>query len=354
MGKFKEQLKAKQIQLIKEGSIFDGAKGGGLYRGNNYPHLLEAGKEQNNLFPDIRESVRDYFSHFGIPFWAGGNTVTSNTLSSQVSCLNHLFLIKNNADIAKIVLQNLVGSSVHIKEVLPVPERVIRKGSNKVIVENPKTYISFEAVSLTATNQMREGKPLRGMTRTSIDALALVRDKDNKSILLVIEWKLVENDSGNKAPSSNSSSDEFKRGGKRIDRYMSLIKDCELDNEKVFKDVPEAKDGFRNHPLFILPFYELMRQTLWANNYMSDFHATDYRHIEVLPLENPMRDKSYEIGKGVKDAWTSLLNLRATERYITADPHVVVSALQEVDRNKYGENFAELADYLNQRYYSYK
>lgn len=352
MAKFKDQLKAKQIQLINEGSIFDGAKGGGLYRGNNYPHLLEAGKEQNNLFPDIRESVRGYFEHYGIPFWSGGSTVTSNTLSSQVSCLNHLFLARDNADITKVVLQSLVGDNIQIKDVLPVPERVICKGAKKVIVEKPKTFISFEAVSLNEMDQLGEGEPLRGMTCTSIDALALVKDMDGKTILLAIEWKLVEDDNGNKAPSSTESK-EHKRGSRRLDWYSDRIKNCKLEHEKVFKDA--GKDDFHDNPLFVLPFYELMRQTLWVNTYMSEYGAVDYRHIEVIPKENPMRNKNYKgIGKGIKEAWTSLLNPKASSKYIRTDPSPIVSALQSIDRNHYGNKFAELADYLNQRYYSYK
>lgn len=94
MVQFREQLENHQKELIKDEKgdrIFDGAKGGGIYRKTPHEHLLEKGKEQNNLFPDIRVSVKNYFSLYGIPFWSSGHTVTPNTLSSQVSCLNHLF-----------------------------------------------------------------------------------------------------------------------------------------------------------------------------------------------------------------------------------------------------------------------
>ena len=93
MGDFKKQLETRQIKLIKEKKLFDGASGGGVYRKKKHDHILEEGKEWNNLFSLIRNDVKDYFTNNKIAFW-GGKTITPNTLSSQVSCLNHLFFLR--------------------------------------------------------------------------------------------------------------------------------------------------------------------------------------------------------------------------------------------------------------------
>lgn len=246
-------------------------------------------------------------------------------------------------------MQSLIGNKIHVQRVLPVPERVIHKGKRSEVVEHPRTFISFEAVSLSATNQLNEGKPLRGHNRTSIDALCLVQDDNNQVYTLVIEWKLVENDSGNKAP-SNEESKEYNAGGTRIKRYKDLINNSKIQDESIFKDAGNKE--FRDNPLFQLPFYELMRQTLWANEYKEDFGATDYLHIEVIPDGNPMRTKVYKgVGRGIESSWKSLLNHKAADRYILADPSRIVEVLEHFQNN---DQCSRLSKYLKKRYYSYK
>ena len=120
---FKEKLKTHQVELIINGNIFDDAKCGRVLkiRGNpkHYSHILEEGDEDHNLFPDIRDSVKSYFNNNNISFW-GGKTITPNTLSSQVSCLNHLFLIRGNHDAVRDVMQSFVGDRLTISKMCQI------------------------------------------------------------------------------------------------------------------------------------------------------------------------------------------------------------------------------------------
>lgn len=346
MGKetFETKFKDYQIYLINEKKeIFEDAKGGGIfkYRGqlNIYEHILEKGKEDKNLFPDIREKVKEYFKKNDIPFWRG-ETVPSNTLSSQVSCLNHLFSIRENEKAVKDVMQNFVGDRITIESMAKV--------RSKREVYNCQ-YIAFEMVS--DEDRMDEGTPTRGNYCTSIDALAIAKATDGKKYLLVIEWKLAENDSGNKAPNEKTSTKEkeIERGEKRTDKYTPLIN----ENESI-KNIDEKPKSNLNSSIFHLPFYQLMRQTLWASLNKKDFKADDYFHIHVVPSYNPMRTKKYarvENTKGVEEAWKKHLTDCGKEKYIMVDPKQVVEVLENSEEK---DTFSGLINYLKERYYSFE
>ncbi|ATV31741.1 hypothetical protein CTM45_09510 [Prevotella intermedia] len=345
MGKetFETKFKAYQADLIEKGKVFEDAEEGGVfkYRGklNTYDHILKEGKEDKNLFADIREKVKTYFNGNERSFWRG-KTVPSNTLSSQVSCLNHLFSIRENEKAVKDVMQNFVGDRIEIESMEKVP--------SKREVEDCQ-YIAFEMVS--DEDRMDEGTPTRGNYCTSIDALAIAKATDGKKYLLVIEWKLTENDSGNKAPTEDTSTNEkeIERGEKRTDKYTPLIN----ENESI-KNIDEKPKSNLNSSIFHLPFYQLMRQTLWASLNKKDFKADDYFHIHVVPSYNPMRTKKYarvEKIEGVEEAWKKHLTDCGKEKYIMVDPKQVVEALENSEEK---DTFSGLINYLKDRYYSFE
>lgn len=342
MGKetFDTKFKNYQADLIEKEKVFEGAEGGGVfkYRGklNTYEHILEKGKEDKNLFPDIRKKVNTYFNGNETSFWRG-KTVPSNTLSSQVSCLNHLFSIRENEKAVKDVMQNFVGDRITIES--------MEKVRSKREVEDCQ-YIAFEMVS--DEDRLNEGTLTRGSSCTSIDALAIAKATDGKRYLLVIEWKLTENDSGNKAPEEGTSTNEkeIERGKERMSRYTSLI------NKN--KSIDRNQESYLDSSIFHLPFYQLMRQTLWASLNMEDFKADDYFHIHVVPSYNPMRTKKYarvENTKGVEEAWKKHLTDCGKEKYIMVDPKQVVEALENSEEK---DTFSGLIDYLNKRYYGFE
>lgn len=335
---FRDRLKIQQETLIEDG-FFDGASGGGLhnYRGKVYPcpHILKEGYEEKNLYSKIQKKVADYFEGNSISYW-NGKTITGNTLSSQVSCLNHLFLIRDDEEAVKNVIQALVGDRMSIETMIKV--------ESKKEVYNPQ-YIAFEMVS--DVDRLNEGKLTRGGNCTSIDAFVIVRDKNGATQMIVIEWKLEENDSGNKAPTwETTNNDKYITSGQtRVDNYENLIK-----KSKALRDDMKT-ESFFNSSLFHLPFYELMRQTLWAENNKEDFNVDDYLHVTVIPKDNPMRSKKYRCMsnvKGIVDGWRKHLTEYGKDRYIDADPEQVVKALAHLDM------YSDLVRYLQTRYYSYK
>lgn len=342
MGKetFETKFKDYQARLIREEKVFEDAKGNRKLKSygqlKTYKYILEEGKEDKNLFADIREKVKTYFEENNILFW-GGKTVPSNTLSSQVSCLNHLFSICENEKAVKDVMQNFVGDKITIESMEEVP--------SKREVDDCQ-YIAFEMVS--DEDRLNEGTLTRGSSCTSIDALAIAKATDGKKYLLVIEWKLAENDSGNKAPTKKTSTNEkeIERGKERTKRYTSLI--------NANKSIDRNQDLYFNSSIFHLPFYQLMRQTLWASLNKKDFKADDYLHIHVVPSYNPMRTKKYACVKnarGVEEAWKKHLTDCGKEKYIMVDPKQVVEALE---KSGVKDTFSGLIDYLNKRYYSFE
>ena len=320
MKNFKERLKEHQISLINESTIFDGAKGGGRFRNVEQPHILEDNRRENNLYKFIQEDVRKYFSINRICLW--GDTQfnndslpkpTGNVLSSQVFCLNHLFAIRKKEALVRIVMQKLINDKFkidHMEKVCFLNKTKDKEKNDDEHDDKDPQYISFEAVS--ATQHLYEKSLTRGCTCTSIDALAIAVNTNGEKILLVMEWKLTENDTGNKAPTEETSKDkkEIASGKTRVATYSSQDKERKNLIEKCeYIRTSQSKDGYFNSFLYNLPFYELMRQTLWASLSLNDFGASDYLHIEVSHKDNIMREKKYILEKeeiGIEKAWKSL------------------------------------------------
>lgn len=200
--------------------------------------------------------------------------MTTN-LILNICCFNHLFAVRVDEEAARRIMQSFVGDKLKIKN----------------LEETEGGYISFEMVA--KHDRMHEGTLTRGKNCTSIDAFAVACDYNGKKHILVIEWKLAEDDSGNKAPTNETSknTEEISSGKTRVSRYKSLI-----GSSKYL--IPQ--NSYYNNSLFHLPFYELMRQTLWAELCMEDFGASDYLHIHVMPEENAMRTKTYKCIGNIK------------------------------------------------------
>ncbi|WP_115097256.1 PGN_0703 family putative restriction endonuclease [Porphyromonas macacae] len=114
--------------------------------------------------------------------------------------------------------------------------------------EADKTYIGFEVVS--GADWLNEGIPNRGSNCTSIDALIYALDVEGKKWLIPIEWKYTEHytvqDKGSEADG---------KGETRHARYDALIQ-----HSKFLKPQTKAVGSI----YYQEPFYQLMRQTLWA------------------------------------------------------------------------------------------
>ena len=291
---YKEEQKKKQVKLI--GNVIDG---------HSYPHFLSNG--QNNLYKASRTEVLKYFKDNGISWWHSTEP-TPNTLSSQISCLNHLFPICGNKELVTKLIKAVDGS---ITEVLPIPCDV-----------TPLRYIAFEVVA-RSDNFLNEGKLRRGAMCTSIDALIIAK-RNNEACLIPIEWKYTESEKTDKAKNETIQK-----------RYNGLIEKSQ-----------QLKDCKNKTLLFREPYYQLMRQTLWAEQIIEkekEFWCCvkDFIHVHVVPAKNTaMRG----VDNAYLDKWEKEM-IKDPNKYKLIDPEELFKFLQEEECCK------EHIDYLRKRYW---
>lgn len=102
---YQELQRKKAINLIKSGNpIFYGSQAGKYFMGKPRDFVLI--ENLKNIFAPIRTEVVEYFKENKISWW-GGKKPTGHTLSSQIACVNHLFLIRNDKDAVLSILRNI-------------------------------------------------------------------------------------------------------------------------------------------------------------------------------------------------------------------------------------------------------
>jgi hypothetical protein len=332
---YREKERVKAIGLIRNTNLFNGAKSGRIIRwkGKEYPKDEIFLDGINNIYEPIRNDVIKYFLHNSIKFWHARNASETNdkpsghVLSSQVCCINHLFPIRHDEKAVLSVAKMLCPG---IKEVFLIPTDKYSPG-----------YIQFESV--TDKDHLNEIKTIRGSYCTSVDALIYGKHDNGKKYIIPIEWKYTEyynnedksvEDRGGEAKGMGS------RGKERLRRYSDLIK-----NSQYLKDLPD----YRNSAYFFEPFYQLMRQTLWAeqmikHNETETIKADDYMHIHIIPSENTkLLDKIYKpSNEKMKETWINCLKNK--EKYKIINPK---DLLKTMDKEKYND----LIQYLNKRYW---
>lgn len=307
---YKSEQYLRVEDLIKVGKVFNGDLGNGVFRSKQYPFVLNDGI--NNIFEKFGAAIKDYFKMNEIAWW-GGN-LTNHTLSSQVSCLNHLFPIREDKETVLSIVKNICSDI----------EDIILISTDNFM----PAYIQFEAVS--KINHLNEKYSTRGSNCTSIDALIHGVHKDGRKILFPIEWKYVEAYNGENKASGD-------KGIKRKNRYTDLINNS-LQLKCNCQDV-----------YYYEPFYQLMRQTLWAEQMVAntDFEAIkadDYIHVHVIPSENnELLNKIYKCsGKNMENTWRSCINDQS--KYFVISPREL---LKPID----AKNYDSLVKYLNNRYW---
>ena len=321
MSRYKNSQYARQEDLINNSDIFNGDKGKGYFMGKARPFVLKDG--MNNLYEPIRNDVLRYFKDNEISWW-GGDKPSGHTLSSQIACLNHLFAIMNDKS---SVLAMLNGVRDEFKEVLPVK-----------CDANPQ-YIGFEVVS--KKDPLNEKTSTRGSNCTSVDAFIYAKHRDNSIWLIPIEWKYTEHYANLDKSNEDRQGEEKGSNGKgkeRVRRYSALT-DASLQLKSL--------DSYYGSIYYQEPFYQLMRQTLWAENVVKlkeeNLKADNYMHIHVIPSANKnLLDKKYSVsGMGMEESWRSMLSDQS--KYIIVDPPKLLEPIKE--------KYPELASYLKKRYW---
>jgi hypothetical protein len=336
---YRENERSKSSNLIQNTNLFDGAESGRIikHKGKDHPKdeiLLDG---INNIYEPIRKDVREYFLKNKISFWhvprasEPPSEPTGHTLSSQICCINHLFPIRQDEEtvlsIAKLFCPD-------IKKIFPIKEYL-------------PGYIQFEAIS--KKDYLHESKLIRGSNCTSVDALIYGELDNGKKIIIPIEWKYTEH-YDNKDKSTEDRRGEAEgtegKGKERLERYSELINNSQyLQNSQYLNGL----SNYRESVYFIEPFYQLMRQTLWAeqmikHNNTETIKADDYIHIHIIPKNNiELLEKKYKPdGKNMEDTWRGCL--KNTEKYKIIDPKDLIKIL---NHQKYGD----LIKYLNKRYW---
>ena len=322
MSSYKDSQYARQEDLINNSGVFNGDKGNGYFMGKPRPFVLRDGV--NNLYEPIRNGVLQYFKENKISWW-GGDKPSGHTLSSQIACLNHLFAIMHDHD---AVLAMLNGIRDEFEEVLPVS-----------CDANPK-YIGFEVVS--TDDHLNEKTSTRGSNCTSVDAFIYAKHKGGGKWLIPIEWKYTEHYANLDKSREDRYGEEKGSNGKgqeRVRRYSALT-----DASTQLKSL----GSYYGSVYYQEPFYQLMRQTLWAENIIKHqntetLKADDYMHIHVIPSANKdLLEKKYSVSSmSMEETWRSMLHDQS--KYIIVSPENLLAPV--------AEKYSELVSYLKKRYW---
>jgi hypothetical protein len=321
ISNYQEIQRIKAVKLIQESNpVFYGAQAGRIFMSSKRGFVLM--EQSKNLFEPIRNSTIEYFSQNNISWW-GGKKPTGHVLSSQIACLNHLFQIRSDKDSVLSILKIISPDFIDVLQ-----------------IDTDKAYpafIQFEAVS--DIDHLNEDGPTRGNNCTSIDALIFAVHKDGSKWLIPIEWKYTEYyNNQNKAIEGLRKDPINCKGEIRKKRYTQLI-----NNSHQLKNADHTCYYYE-------PFYQLMRQTIWAEQMIKNkdsekLKADEYLHIHVVPSENTdLLDKKYKCSnKDMETTWTE--HLQDQTKYLIISPKILLSGLND-------RTYSNLLNYLSIRYWN--
>ena len=280
--------------------------GFGLFFGKAREFVLS--EAAGNLWAGFREDALDYFVRNGIPWWKGGeNEPTGHMLSSQVACVNHMYLLRQRPDLARGVLHAIDPEVVEAETV-------------------DDGYVEFEFIG--ASQYLAERAFSRGANCTSIDAFMIGRTEHGDRRAFLIEWKYTES-------------------YPREDKYIP-------ERARVYDDLIKADDSPFNpiepSAVYFEPFYQLMRQTLLGSQISKhkDHGCTSYRHIHVVPEQNTEFHRNITApllkGETISEAWSAVL--KRPEFYISTTPAKFMQPAVAARDTK------ALTRYLHRRYWS--
>jgi hypothetical protein len=314
---YRDKQREIAIQLANEDFFND--PGNGDFNGRSYPFVLKNAKL--GLWSDIHTGALAYFKENKIPWWE--STVegpTGHLLSSQIACINHLYYIRHNKELATLLLKNIDNRIVSAEEF--------------TYPDTDSGYVAFEIVG--KENYLHERQHSRGANATSVDAFMVGKKKDGGNILVLIEWKYTEYYEPNKSLYIPE----------RYEIYNQLL-EC-FDSPILMR--MDAEEPFES--LYYEPFYQLMRQTLlgWQMVKAGEYDSDEYIHVHVIPKQNKelrLRNTSpglQEKGKDLRITWKSVL--KEPFRYIIIDHEELMNSI------KNNKDSIQLLEYLKKRYWN--
>lgn len=234
------------------------------------------------------------------------NLPSGHLLSSQVSCVNHLFWLRTDQEAASQILNS-----------------VSEKFVSAEIVDDG--YVEFEVIG--ERNYLGERSHSRGANATSIDAVMIGKQDSGEKILVMIEWKYTE--------SYRVGESKYIPAREEIYDPLLLEEDCPI---KVSN--PEI--------LYYEPFYQLMRQAIlgWKMVQAGEYGCTDYLHVHVIPAGNKELLKTVTSpglsGYDLSTAWKGILE--KPEKYLVITPENLIWSQQNRED-------LPIISYLKQRYW---
>lgn len=317
--RYKDLQYIRQIEFIENSPLFDNSKGNGYFMGKERAFVLQT--PTTNLYKPIRELAIKYFKENNIDWWRG-NSPSGHTLSSQISCLNHLMPIMKDNNAVLAIINSIKNEFVTV---------------HPINCDTTPRFIAFEVVS-SEENYLNERNNTRGANCTSVDALVLAEHISGRKVLIPIEWKYTE---AYENFDKSTEGENKARGLERQRRYNELItQSAQLKSMATYEGSVYYQE----------PFYQLMRQTLWAeqmvqHNGTEIIKADDYFHIHVIPKDNrQLLAKRYKVsGNSMEETWRGCLH--DNTKYHIIDPATLLSPLESVDK------YRDLLTYLRARYW---
>ena len=316
-----------------------------------FKYILDDNERDRNLYnwqdKGSVQRVKEYFKENKIKWWncyfdapkgqkPDGLNITRHLVSSQLACINHLFFIKHDKEAVLSLINGIKRMPAKFKDVINI---ACDKGSDN--------YIAFEVVA--SKDYLHEKDLKRGEFCTSVDAFVYALDENNERWLIPIEWKYTEaykrDDKSIESNPKKEPGNELK-GKTRLSRYCNTNGDNLIGNSKQLKSLPDYKYSI----YFQEPFYQLMRQTLWAecicnNKEEKILPAEHFVHIHVCPKENKeLLDKWYaEVTNmpSMEEAWREMLSDQSL--YHLVDPKEFMRPI--------AKSYPELYNYLQERYW---
>jgi len=286
---------------------------------HTYPHILPAGHERLAFYEPLADAILSYLAEEDIAF----HSEALNLKSSQVACLNFLFPLRRNFDLAKSVLKSFLPG---LREVMG---------------------IEFEYTGpLEVTQWLGEpsgGK--RGQNRTSIDAAIFWTGKSKRKHITLIEWKYTEHNFG------ECSAFETRCRSLDVARDRDPARSCLLttggdQRSRHYWEHMEAAGislsafaSVQGCP-FQGPFYQLMRQFLLAAYLRQTDEADEVevvsisfaRNTELHKVPTQLRSLVDSEGEGIVGAWNAVLKGVPPMRHWTVEQFMArVNAVEGID-----------------------
>jgi hypothetical protein len=210
-----------------------------------------------NLAPAIRNAADRLFAAEPTIQW---HQHANHGLSSQVCCLNFLLPFAEKPELLRRWVEHVTDDQV--AEMLPIEsDRAAQQW-----------FVTFEWTGDTDyLNESNDGAPRkRGANATAADAAVLFRDGQNRTQLLLIEWKYTESYGPPLDPKGNAT---------RRKRYQDIFLQ---PNGPIRADAGVKLDDF-----FFEPFYQMLRQQMLAwHTQASDPQIDRARVLHLSPSGN--------------------------------------------------------------------